>query len=205
MLTGFCYGQSKIEGVGQFKIGKTTLAIIDELKSNGVFVKEMKPDTNKLNSVPFASYCSQTRVFSLGTVTVSGVELQYPFLKFYNGILIDFYCDGTTSLSDALHTKYGNPAVKSEKKIINCSNALGVRTQQEETLFESTWSNGNILAVYVLNKRYDDQCKLDYVRSFHLYDIQASNQECSCNAVVLKRLQGKQTEQQKNNLKDFEE
>ncbi|MDY0216980.1 MAG: hypothetical protein RBS19_08505 [Bacteroidales bacterium] len=133
--------QNKIEGIGVFKIGKTKIKIINQIAEDnntvlkwysdysdtewlkyfrGIEIAELFPNLQDSSKNPLrTSYCPNVRVFFINAYKIAGINLLNIHLRFYNDKLIEFYCDYSNELLDALSIKYGKP--KKNNYLSNCS------------------------------------------------------------------------------------
>lgn len=137
-------GQSKIEGIGKFKLGKTTVGYIDTLCQENHFKKikvreqptlnpkiltidyekllnnkdqiiEFLPDTIYCMNI-YSRLCKKARVFAIPKITISGIVFSKTILTFFDGVLINIRTDYHTEIEDAIKLKYGNPFIMKDKK-----------------------------------------------------------------------------------------
>ena len=175
MLSSFA--QNKIEGIGKFKIGKTTISvteeiaremgdkiiIIDEYLSRGrdhfrideIVVNETHPHRSPTE----ASFYPGVRTFHITTYKVAGITINNLILTFKNGILIGLNCVGSFDLAESLALKHGNPMLKTELKKVMCGQALDKnKLELEVAEYTQSWANGKILVSAVITKHYDQEC-----------------------------------------------
>ncbi len=204
----FAMSQSKIEGIGKYKIGKSTIAIIDSVKSELSYRFGMGYSTYIFESVPDSTssdptvYCSGVRVFiSIEGLRISGIELGYTRFTFYRDTLIRMEFNYDFELEHFLTLKYGNPILKDESRTINCTYKLTGRSVAErEERVTKTWSNGKIKATSKIDKRLNDKCKIED-SSFFKIELQPLASELDmCSQKEKNRLTTKNVRQK---LKDF--
>jgi hypothetical protein len=130
-LYSFCVSQSKIDGIGIFKIGETKIKKINQiLEDNKVelesynnvkqtrwlkyqvnfVVAELFPNITDIDLNPLRTcFCPDVKVFFIKDYKIAGIYLVNIHLRFYKSTLIEFYCDSNEELLQALTTKYGDP------------------------------------------------------------------------------------------------
>jgi hypothetical protein len=169
--------QCNIKGVGSFKIGETTTALVDSIGENlGIKVPivrttndiikadkalpwkgqdrlyELKPDTSAGVTYSRGSYCNEVRVFDLSQYTVAGIKLHDISLKFYRDTLFDFTCSYSSELEEAMDSKYGQAPTSIKKENNTC------HTMDETTT--KSWVNGDIEAQSIIGTFYPLDCKV---------------------------------------------
>ena len=188
LITG--YSQDvKIEGIGKFKISKTTINIIDELS------KEMKVDILKTNddyeiykkdqnskkyiyqliasqvdiihNIPYSKFCPKTVVYKISGYEIATFYLNKIYLTFYNDTLVKFNCDYVDKLDDALVLKYGEPKRTNTEKEINCTFIhTGAKITYKEIDIHHIWKNDNIKAIVHFWKYYTSDCEEHFISNF---------------------------------------
>jgi hypothetical protein len=184
--------QPKIEGIGGFKINKTTTSIIKELektlniqtirtnsmdyvfsqdKMAGNYILELYRDSvNTYNSPTYAPALNEVKVYKVKGVKVAEIELTEMYLHFYRDTLIEINCGYTMDLIDAIRTKYGNGTSEIKEKDIQCSSKIaGTFTVKEQTSYER-WQNNNIEAVSCIHKYYNSKCEENFVSYIQVSD-----------------------------------
>lgn len=216
------FAQDKIEGIGKFKIGKTPIAVTQEIaKESGdsihILDEYLNMDTEKFGiaeivvnkaypdrSPEQALFCPDVRVFQVPTYQAAGIEIKNLWLTFKGDILIGLQCDNSVEIDEALKLKYGAPIIKSVKKPIDCvylSN--GNKLQREESKYTSTWSNGKIVATETTHKFYDKNCVEDITTLVFIRDQVAMNAVTQCDLTTRAKGQARKRESTKKALSDF--
>src|SRR5574338_8262 len=127
--------QNKIDGIGQFRIGKTTLNIIsqisddkhvkvkeshsalDEYRANGSLYKKtknifiiMEPKSGDIDNANYL-HNPDCKSYFIDYYEVSGVPVCKLYLFFFKDTLYSISCDGSVELNDAMTLKYGDPQI----------------------------------------------------------------------------------------------
>lgn len=189
-------GQTKINGIGPFKIGNTPVSLINELsKEFGASVNEtndvvetntnyldenptkilfLSKDKNEKVEYPHSNYInhSKVKVYFLNNFLIPEVVVLHNiFLNFYNDTLYSIECEGSDVLDTALTLKYGKPQKSITSRKITCSNAY--RTfNYEETTYTKEWTNPlkKIEARLVYSTYYNSKCEEKSLTYFLLYN-----------------------------------
>nr|GFB63580.1 hypothetical protein [Tanacetum cinerariifolium] len=213
----------KMEGIGKFKIGKTTLAIIPELeaemevkvkrvgsysdyaKAEGGDILELIPDaTDDLKGPPYASLCPAAKVYMLPAYKVADIYLANVKLTFYNDILIDFHCDGSTELIEALGLKYGKPSMKKDEKDVPCTfTHTGNKIVYKEVTYTQSWNTPPLAAEAILMKYYDSKCKDNLINYFSICDPAAAKKMHACESTEEARRDAAEITEKKKKLGDL--
>lgn len=213
----------KIDGIGEFKIGKTPVTVINDLavkwgtkikSSNDYKTYElsraspsillMQQDTVQLLRNQEGILCPQVQVIYLNFYPVADMRIEDVYLTFYNGILAEFKSNTGKDLFDALKLKYGPGISKQETTAIKCVYKLtGNEAEDKDEFFSDVWSNGQIRATYLISKIHDSDCKPIYGGLFSVQNTATMNLVKSCHAKVLANIKQKQDESKKRKLSDF--
>lgn len=173
--------QNKIEGIGKFKIQKTTTSSLDsivkeldydrekitswdeyfKISSKENKIAEIFPDTvNKYGSLSYSTYCTTARVFYIPRFKVSGIELKNTYFTFYKDTLIKIKTDYSGDIIDAFETKYGKPVLdKSEKKVECTLTYTGTKVTYKETIYYQYWENENIKCTAAIGEYRSSNCE----------------------------------------------
>jgi hypothetical protein len=219
------YAQTeKLEGIGKFKIGKTTLAIIPELETelstktkraltysdvnaekDRTAILELIPDSiSSFKGPVYASQCKDVKVYLLPKYTVAGIELTQVRLRFYNGKLIDFSCDEAGKLADALTVKYGPAHSDYKERPIPCTlRNTGVSITRTGQTATKSWGSESLPAKYVVSKYYDNNCEEKYLSFFSIYDSSAVRKIAACEKEVAARIEKASSEEKRKKLGDL--
>ena len=153
--------QSKIEGIGNLKIGKTILndELVEDFKDRfATFSKS--DDIPDLVHYKIPHYYSEVIDMKIGDIK----------LDFYKGVLFYIRCD-SHELLEAFKLKYGIPTVHRVTKNVQClfklTGNIVTFQEKEETI---TWENGNIIASYYKSNTIDHKCQSDTYSSLSIYD-----------------------------------
>ncbi len=170
------FSQSKIDGIGIFKIDKTTISVIDSLVNQGYQLKtcndmlgcssykitgmtiaekignKMKPETN-FPLIP------ENRIFAIGEYNVAGIEITNLELRFYKDTLYQIKSVvGDLELQTALQEKY-EETVEVDKKEILCSSVYGEFKEEEVRYLIKYRDDQKIHAMSSFSTSFDDKCK----------------------------------------------
>jgi hypothetical protein len=217
------FTQSKIDGIGKFKIGKADISIVDSVAAE--LQTEIKPvdqghkivdrtdkavfelKVNKLKpymTPAYTSYCPSVRVFYITTYTVADIEIKEIYLTFKDNMLIEFRSKSSTEIEKAIETKYGPKTPVVTKKQVKCRYKLtGNSVILENITYKKQWKNLNIVATTTLQSNYDDKCEKQYYNDLEIKDsakIKIAN-DCEAQAKALEEKQTNQQERKK--LSDF--
>ncbi|WP_345242844.1 hypothetical protein [Nibrella saemangeumensis] len=187
----------KVEGLGKFKPGSTTVDVIDELtKELNAKVVEQKAflaekdfekgkiykvvyDPSEANKPSRASKCAQSKVYRVGDYSFSGVNLKEAYLTFHNDVLVELEAKITPDILEAMPSRYGAPQSTIEEREVECSGP-GKKEKFQEKFFIYTWKNDDIEAKSVIEPTYDDNCKRQFVRSFSVKTAKGYNAHADC-------------------------
>lgn len=217
--------QTNIEGIGIFKIGKTDISIIEELKNelnvkvertnnssyqyskeldSKKFILEFYADTvNSYNSPVYSSVLSDVRIFEVRGYSVANIELKDLVLYFYKDTLYELKCDYSQELIDAVKLKYGEGQLESSEREVQCSSRLTGTYSLKEQTFYTTWSNGLIHAVYTLSKYYDSKCEKKLLAYFIVSNSQLVTEIRELEDALKNLRKNADAEAKKKELKDF--
>lgn len=214
-----CMGQSKISGIGPFKINNTTISIIDSLSRElgpfekvndgvkGVSMSHFEAIYNfekTYGSPAGASACSKVRVFCLEQIIISGITFKQVDLVFYNDTLKQFMSSFGKEISEAIKTKYGEPKMDKKEKKITCINkATGNQYQEEEYSLSLTWQGNNVVAQGGYDKYFDNDCKEHYISWFEVEEKGISAKIKKCGADSEAENEKKVNEAKKKSLEDL--
>lgn len=188
-LTVFSQEQ-KIEGIGQFKISKTTINIINEL-ANQMNVKiieisnDVPLDNAKKNreryifqlikdsswsefmQIPYSTNCPGFSVYTVSEIAISSFFFDNVYLTFYQDTLISFKSDHVENLDQALAVKFGKPELFDDEKDINCVYTYtGATIKKKEMNLKQTWENHPIEAIISDWQFYTSDCEIHIISGF---------------------------------------
>jgi hypothetical protein len=213
--------QCNIEGIGIFKIDKTTIDVIKELenefgtKTDIIYdFKDRYNAKGKYNSIflidtsnnryPGSSLCPETKEYYIPVYKIADMEIRDIKLKFYKDILYEFDCTSTQELFEALKIKYGTPDIKKDTKVVSCLyKYTGNNVALEENTFTSTWTNGNIEAQDVMSNSYNDKCKEIFIRFLSISDNRIVDIEYQCHNKIKQQNESQKNQNRLKELKDF--
>jgi hypothetical protein len=214
-----------MDGLGRFKINKTTTAVIDDLcKELDVPLQHgysmmrlaglddsiavMEVDYQSRDEFPdasqFSNGCAGYRAVYLPNYTIADIALKGIVLKFYNNVLIGIQVENPSTLAEAFAVKYGKPALKVTRtpKVCLFTNTGNKVTYQDES-FYSTWYNGSVTANSTTAKYYDSHCTEQYLSFFTIEDEHKLATVEACGRVVEKNAQAKGLKAKKQKLSDL--
>lgn len=224
-LPATMFGQDKIEGIGKFKLKKTTTAYLDTLVKEKDFdretiknyddyfklmykkdkLAEMFPDTvTTYNSPPYSHYCKDTRVFYIPKMTISEIELKDTYLTFYKDTLVDIHTDYTSEIVEAFELKYGKSEIDKKEKEVKCTLKLtGGTITYTETMFYQYWENGNIKCTAAIGDYRDSKCEKQSISYISISIEKVSEKIRECDDKERDRLKNRQDKEKKKKLDDF--
>lgn len=188
-LPGFAQEQ-KIEGIGQFKISKSTISIIDDLASQmGVKIKSISESVSlsnaKINNEryifklikdstrsdflqpSYSTSCPDFAVYAIFEIAISSFFFDNVYLTFYQDTLISFKSDHVENLDQALAVKFGKPELFDDEKDITCVYTYtGATIKKKEMNLKQTWKNEYIEAVVSDWQFYTSDCQLHIISGF---------------------------------------
>lgn len=193
-ITNNLFAQQKIEGIGKFKIGQTTPAIIKSLAAEfSLDIRETNDVLETMNSdysdnptkiiyiskeqnedkiYQHSRYVDhpKVKVYYINRITIADMVLTDVYLEFYRDTLYSLECHGFEELDTALQIKYGNPKISSKTKPIQCTNAYRSVTYEEKT-YTKEWTNPSkkIRATSTISIYYNSKCEKQYLSMFLLY------------------------------------
>lgn len=223
LLQNFCFAQASVIGIGNFKVGKTNISIIDsvlkELNTSTIIsydrvttykyshepnkVYELKKDSlNPMRSDTYSTECKGFRVFYISTYKVSDILIEDIYLTFKDNILYRLMAE-SKELYNALKVKY--PKFK-ESRVDEKTNCVvgGLKDARfdYDTEFRTTWSNGSVEAEIIDNYYYDKDCKrrhYDYINISKIPQIFLPD----CDDKINKSREIKAKKVMKDKLKDL--
>jgi len=181
--------QPKIDGIGSFRIGKTTSSTLEQIASENnikinttstsmdryladgsvykttknIFVLREASGTDIEDS--HYKYSKDVKVFLIDYIDISSVPYSKLYLSFYKDTLYSIYSEGSNDISEAMTTKYGEPELKVTKKKVKCTGRISGNFEVEEVRYNSQWVTGSpdIKAASHIGVFYNSKCeKLQY-------------------------------------------
>lgn len=218
------FGQSKIEGIGKFKIKQLTVSSLNSLiKDEGLTKKtvssskeyfgllrqkeviaEVFPDTIKsYNSPPSSSYCHDTRVFLIPEIEISKIKLNEIILTFYNDTLVKINTKYGAEIVDALTIKYGEPYVTKRENIDECTDPLEGKVSKPSKIFYQEWKNEDITCTAALGYYFNDKCENTIISYLNISLQNIDLKIRGCDTQELQNIKKRQKEGRKDELEGF--
>jgi|GEM_PF-3294250 len=148
------------------------------------------------------TYCSKVTEFYLSRYEISGIVIKNIRLKYFKNKLVEFKCDYSKDIEDALTVKYSKPHLKVTTEKFSCMhNMTGITTPLEAKTYSQSWNNGPITATSLLWESYDDHCQKSINQLFY-YTVENAEWK-SCEDVGLNQAIHPIYKRDKKNLKDF--
>lgn len=223
LMQNICFAQASVVGIGNFKVGKTNISIIDsvlkELNTSTIIsyddvttyeysnepnkVYELKKDSlNPMRSYTFSTECKGFRVFYISTYKVSDILIEDIYLTFKDNILYSLMAK-SKELYNALKVKYPKFKESREDEKTNCVvGDLKDARFDFDTTFKTTWSNGSVEAEITESYYYSKECKrrhFDYINISKMPHIFLPD----CDAKINKSREIKAKKALKDKLKDL--
>jgi hypothetical protein len=219
------FGQNKIEGIGKFKLKKTTTSFLDTLsteqnlekiviranneyfriKNQDNILAEVKPDTLQPYSSPVYSHqCKDVRVFYLPNTKISDIDISEMYLTFYKDTLVDINIDYSHDIIDALTLKYGDPKLEKKENEVTCTLKLtGSEIKYKETMYYKKWENGNIKCTAAIGDYRDSKCERQTL-SYISISIEATILKIQgCDEKEKTKIENDRISEKKKKLEDF--
>lgn len=222
LLSTSCLAQSKINGIGPFKIGKTTIGIVNQIAQESgdslrsydsnyyldegrLRIIELISNKADLSKSPTAVLFSpNTRVFLVSTYRVAGIDLNNLYLTFKGDQLARIACSGAEKLTDALLTKYGEVPIKTTKtKSVCVYKSTGNKLDIVDATYIRRWVNGTVIAEDYTSKIYNSNCKEEYTALFSVTDKLVYSTMLQAHAATLKKIKQSRAAQKKSVLSEF--
>jgi len=224
-LITFCQLKAP-EGIGPFKVGVSSIAIIDSLKAEleipyiGQFTSseiklfdfynkpsmgELVLDTVDLNSNDNPNLLSggKVRVFLLSQYQIAGINLINLYLTFYRDTLIRIESDKSStewSVKKAFELKYGPGlnTVKNEPTQCNQHGQIKMSTDSIEK-----WSSKGVVTQCYESYRYTVDCAYSELILFYICERDLYSNLLALHEKVLTKLKKAKELQDKRKLSDF--
>jgi hypothetical protein len=161
-------GQSKpkVTGLGSYTIGITTPKDV----ASSYYSEEL---VKMLDST--ATPCTHVRTFTRMYEEIAGVSIMNLQLRFYDDTLCSIKCDYTEELTDAFHLKYGKGIPEYYTYPSDCK-----RKGSKYIVTGERWKNGNVSAILVKRKGFDDECKVDNTAHLEIDNDKLSSPVIDC-------------------------
>jgi hypothetical protein len=184
LITLLIEGQT-INGLGFLKIGISSMALIDTLKSHGFSYKEVvdsrMPVPKQIVKYIEDPYFYQTSryapivkgytLFKVTDFTVSDFKFNVITLTFCNDSLIEIEIfDAPLEFSNFLLVKYKSIDRETGSKIITCQNAFGAITKHKEDTQLIYYRKDKVYCTLYVGNSYDDNCEESFSNNFRMYD-----------------------------------
>lgn len=213
--TGY-YAARDLEGIGNFKTGKTTISIIkdlevetkskvkkiyDQIEENywfdGSKIHQLLPNpTESYKNPSKVSYCPEVKIFKIETVTISDVTLNDIYLTFYRDTLIELKCDENEEIAKAMEYKYGKGTYINETVNKDWNGENGV---EAEIIL---WHNKKIKAEIHKSRALRKGGGIDYY--FRITNKSAIyDSSVSCDTINERRYINKIKDEEKSKMKNF--
>lgn len=147
LLTGPLSAQSKVAGLGMFRIGMTTS---DSLPP--AIFREQEPPVVKGT---LALVCTGIRLFKADTIEVQGVKITTLFLVFYENRLFRISCAYNGQLQKAFVGQHGKGKTGLAQTLSECDEGKNRRM----TFESESWQADGILAMAVYARGYNVHCQ----------------------------------------------
>lgn len=221
----FAFGQEKMEGIGRFKLNKTTIEYLDTLSSEKGYdrsvvnnfseIFRLRGRSNKLieivkdtvegyRSPTYSHYCKYARVFYIPEITISNVSIKELYLTFLNDTLISIHLDYSSEVVDALNLKYGEGRLESKERETECTLKLtGANVTYNDKMFYRHWENGKINCTAAIGNYRDSKCEKQILSYISIYVLSAEEKLRSCDEKERKIAEEIKSSRKKKELADF--
>ena len=219
------FGQNKIEGIGKFKIKKTSVAYLDTLAKEQELDREtistfddyfkMRYKTNKLAEVfpdtvdtykspSYAHYCKDARVFYIPKMKISEIELKDTYLTFYKDTLIQINTDYSSEVTEAFELKYGKAEIEKKEKEVKCTLKMtGTDVTYTETMYYQYWENGSIKCIAAIGDYRNSKCEKTTLSYISISTEKVNEKIRDCDTKERDRLDSKKKAEKKKQLDNF--
>lgn len=199
--------QNKIDGIGQFRVGKTVTSVLERIAADknvkinqestsmdrylaeGAIYKITKnicllsaPKEDEIED-PKYKHSTDVKVYFIDYLEISGVPFAKLYLSFYNDTLYSIHAEGSNEITDAMKVKYGEPILKVTKKKVKCTSRISGNFEVEELAYDSQWESGipSIKVTSYTSAYYNSKCEKNYFSFFSIenqaIEKKLSNQE----------------------------
>jgi hypothetical protein len=194
LIPTVAFSQKKIDGLGIFRLGKTTTAVIDTLVLKQGYslnrtradatvqpdqkeIMEYLMDTSTAGKiVPFFPLISSHRSFGIDSIALDGVDIKSLTLEFFNDTLYSIkLLDPSPAFINRIEVEYGRPLSTKETKITPpCRTKNGV-VYLPSKLITKYFRNDRIEASEVTINVFDNNCSKQQLIYFTVFDKAVSN------------------------------
>lgn len=207
------------DGIGNFKIGKTTILIIKDMEGNlktrarkvndssdeyfwigGSKILQLMPNPSHDYSNPSKiSYCPDVKIFKIESYNISSIELENLYLTFYRDTLVELKCDENEKIAKAMEYKYGKGTEINESFTFRCGFNRVLSSGHANIVL---WQNENILSELYKSYRYCGDHQFDYF--FKIFTkSKAFNLINNCDTINRRIFINKAKKEEKDKMKNF--
>lgn len=178
-----CYAQKKLEGLGEFKIGKTVVKDIPKI--TGVATVKLgnhemmtyagrlaaqvrtatevynagKKDKKGLNILDESLLIGQYRRILVNHYSIADIKIEGISLLFKNDTLIQFFSEYSLDISKAMRINYGEPKADTSREWYYCTPKPHLRIEKRQKMkTHEEWENNGIMAEAETTLDYDEYC-----------------------------------------------
>lgn len=168
VLPALSQAQSKVTGLGNYRIGITT----SDSLSRTAFKEEDQSYVKGTIALP----CTHIRTFTAATAKMAGTTVTNLVLVFYDNRLFRLSCDYSDSLKVAFTARHG-PGVR---KPVSSFQLCTRQKDKPLLLWDEIWANAAIVARVADKKGYTAECKLAESARLTIYSqpILALSSDC---------------------------
>jgi hypothetical protein len=223
-------GKAQVDGIGPFRIGRTTTSIIDSIaKAERIKVKTSYDLMETFGSYSFKDKPSKIyllgkkdggydmsdpkyrpaqgcQVYFIDYYQVAGIPIKKLYLSFYQDTLYQIYCDGDTKIEEAVTLKYGEGVITRNSRKIKCqSKFTGGEFEEEESDLQTTWDKraDSIIASSRFQTYYDEKCKEQFISYFMIVNKPVSTAITNAEVAMRNKKSEEELKEKKSKLKDF--
>lgn len=170
LLLPFTGIAQKIEGIGDFKIGRTT--VVDLSNITGLEDGSLREVTIESDPEDYDAPRSKgNRFFKISKYQIAGIEVENIDLQFLNDTLINFSLTyPSLEFIEAVELKY--KAINTDKKTkkATCTSAAAGNYTVEDKSYTTYYRKDNLIASNYISEYYDSKCKKQMFSVFLIYD-----------------------------------
>lgn len=168
------------EGIGKFKINKSTIDVIkdvgSEIGKTYEIINFLEFYNNHYNGedlkfqeiiMDTTTICKNSRIFYLSEYTISNIKLKEIYLVFFKEILVEFRCIKSKELDLLFSKKYGRPYIFEKLSPDLISNIL----KYDEHMTKFIWRKNNITTISFEKKQVFGGITRDAGSYFIIYDM----------------------------------
>lgn len=209
-LTSVSFSQSKLNGIGIFKLGMNEDILISKLDSLGYsgkvcneeFTYKCRP--SGLNYTKIPNILDNASTYFIGEYNVAGEKLTGIEINFFNKKLYDFSITKgyLGDLIDKLELKYGKFPLEKEEETTTCY-FNGNSYKLPKTTFSKSYTNGDIKMTYLLVSTRDSKCDKNTYQIFGLYNSEVFKKVSELESKANKEKKQKENEEKRKKLTDL--